>query len=226
MAEANDRFEQYTRELIKAFYTRFEVLSAQQFGPRKTPLTTPDVLLKDKGEIVMVLECKATKLTYDAQFSENPIEEAEKAYNQIVKGVTQVWKFFSHVRRGIYIDEQVATSTIGVILTMEAWGQASAELQTEITDQAKKQLENNHDVIETDMRPVVFCSIQDIADIMFESNEDVFLASIANAAVPKYRGWGLREVRKQTAPIENVRKDFPLAMEEHLPWWERFNQTQ
>ncbi len=94
MAESNEQFELYTRNIIKEFCPRFDLLPSQDYGLKKSSFTTPDVLLLDGGLIAAVIECKAAKLTYEAQFRDNPIVEAANAYTQIIKGITQLWKFF------------------------------------------------------------------------------------------------------------------------------------
>jgi hypothetical protein len=177
--EANDRFEQYTRKLIKAFCPRFDPLPSQKFGTKKRQLYTPDVLLKDGEEIVAVFECKATKLTYEAQYAENPLDEANTAYAQIIKGIKQLWQFFSRVRRGVYDQEQVAESAHGVLLTMDSWMQMSNELQGDALNRAKELLVDDPDVTEEDMRPIVFCSIQEFSDVLFMSNEDDVLVTLS-----------------------------------------------
>lgn len=195
ITEANNRFEEYARLVINAFFPRFEVLPSQRYGPtKKVKYDSPDVLIKDGERIVAVIECKATKLTYDAQFAENPIEEAERAYAQMVKGITQIWKFFSHVRRRVYADIPVANDAHGILLTMDAWMQASSELQRDAMALAKRQIEGDQEIIEADMRPVIFCSMQDLVDVMFVSDEDQFLTSLENVTVEKFLGWSLREV--------------------------------
>ncbi len=222
IAEANDRFEHYARKLIKAFCPRFDLLPSIRYGSKKASFATPDVLLKDGNQVIAVFECKATKLTYEAQFAESPIEEAEKAYSQLVKGITQLWKFFSHARRGIYQNVPIASNAHGILLTMDSWMQISDELREEASTKAKKMLEADPDISEVDMRPIIFCSIQDLSDIMFVSDEDEILKTLANAELPKYRGWGLREVRRDTGTTEKKKK-FPLEIAELLPWWDRFS---
>lgn len=223
LAESNNRFEEYTRKIVQAFFPRFEVLPSERYGPKKALIDTPDVMLSDRGQIVAVIECKATKLTYEAQFAENPVSEAERAYAQIAKGAAQLWKFFSHVRRGIYRGHAIADNAHGVILTMESWVQMSRELQNDVLLLAKSMIEDDNQIIESDMRPLIFCSIQDLVDVMFVSNEDQFLASMANAEMPKYSGRGFREVRRDTDAKEET-KVFPLKIEELLPWWGRYGR--
>jgi len=57
---------------------RFEVRGAYRYGPKGAQFDSPDVLIKDQGKLVIVAECKATKLTYLAQFAEDPFETATR----------------------------------------------------------------------------------------------------------------------------------------------------
>jgi hypothetical protein len=98
--EASDRFEEYSAAYIDATMGRFRTHRAYRYEPRKgAPVDTPDLLVKDAEKIVLAIECKATKLTYLAQFAEDPFEAEKKQYFQIANGVFQLWRFFSHVRR-------------------------------------------------------------------------------------------------------------------------------
>lgn len=223
--EANDRFEQYTREVIQAFCPRFGALESHAYGPKKTRKETPDVMLSDNDQVVAVLECKATKLTYEAQYAEEPFEEAKQAYAQIVKGVAQLWKFFSDVRRGVYDVHVVATNAHGIVLTMEAWMLIDKELIDQVLANAKEIAEETHEIIEADMRPVIFCSIQDLIDVMYISTEDEFLKTCACAELPKYAGWGFREVRRDTG-IKEVVKEFPLDVDKLIPWWGKYRREK
>jgi hypothetical protein len=223
--EANNRFEQYACEVIKGYNPRFNPLRSQQYGPKKAKLDTPDIMLQDNGEVVAVIECKATKLTYEAQFAENPIEEAEGAYTQIVKGVAQLWRFLSHVRRGVYEERKIAANARCIILTMEPWMQSSSELQAEVFNRAKLSLSDEPDISEADMRPVIFCPIQNFIDVMSISTEEELLATFDNATLPQYAGWGIREIRRVTTE-RTLAKPFPLEIHGMLPWWKRYEEEE
>src|SRR5205085_11894615 len=81
--DANARFERYCIDLIDAMMKRFEVTAAYRYGSKGAQLDTPDILIKDQGKLAIVAECKATKLTYLAQFAEDPFEAAKRQYTQI-----------------------------------------------------------------------------------------------------------------------------------------------
>lgn len=116
--EANQRFEEYCCKLISSYFPEYEVLGEQTFMLNRSPAKTPDILLKNKGEIVLVFECKATKLTFEAQYADDPMASAPRAYDQMARGIFQLWKFFSYVRRGLYTEGVVFPNAIGVLMTM------------------------------------------------------------------------------------------------------------
>ena len=61
--DANKRFEQYCVDLIDLTMERFEVRPEYRYGPKSAGFDSPDVLIKAQGKLVIVAECKATKLT-------------------------------------------------------------------------------------------------------------------------------------------------------------------
>ena len=224
IAEANDRFEQYARQALQNFFPRFTVLPSQKYGPKKTRVDSPDILIKDGASINAVVEYKASKLTYEAQFSENPIEDAHQGYAQLVKGITQIWRFFLHARRGVFSEIPVADDAVGIVLTMDSWMQASKELQQDALGLARDALKETPDVIEADMRPIIFCSMQDLSDIMYVSDEDRFVATLKNASLEEYQGWPLMQVRRETGG-EPLSREFPFDIGELLPWWEQLHNN-
>lgn len=126
--DANARFEKYCVNLIDAMMGRFVVSGSFQYGPKGAQSATPDVLVRDEEKLAIVAECKATKLTYLAQFAEDPFEAAKRQYNQLAKGVFQLWRFFSHVRRGV-VKEELAASCHAIVVTLDSFMQMSREPQ-------------------------------------------------------------------------------------------------
>ena len=78
------------------------------------------------------MECKATKLTFPAQFADDPIAEAKIGYDEIAKGVFQLWRYFSHARRGIVSTDAVRADAYGMVLTLDTWLVMSRELQEQV----------------------------------------------------------------------------------------------
>lgn len=218
--EANGRFEEFGKKLLDARCPRFEVLREHRYAVSKArTYRTPDLLLKDDGEVKVIFECKATKLTFEAQFGDDPYVEAPKAYSQIAKGMSQLWKFFSRARRGIYTQEQVAPDAYGVILTMENWWQLDRTHLTALRAEAVQLCADEPHMLPEDMRNVIFCSIEDLDDVLAVSNEDEFLETLANSQQDEFFGWALTQVRNPYQRDKLERKDYPFTIDELLPLW-------
>jgi hypothetical protein len=220
--DANARFEQYCVDLVDAMMERFEVSGAYRYGPKGTQFDSPDVLIKDKGELVIVAECKATKLTYLAQFAEDPFEAAKKQYTQIAKGIFQLWRFFSHVRRGV-VEVDLPDSCHAVVLTLDAFMQMARDLQNKVIAEANALADEDGNITPEDRKHVVICPIYDLEYIMSRASEDSLLASLEASNEAKYQGWMLREVHRDTGAATEFGKPklYPFDIKNVLPWWDR-----
>lgn len=214
--DANARFEEYARHSIKAHCPQFNPEPAFKYRYEKNTVDSPDILLKREDKIVAVFECKATKLTFQAQYGDDPIENARTGYDQIAKAIFQLWRFFSHVRRGI-VDVPLATDAFGIVLTLEPWTQMGGGLRQRIIEEANE-LAAGKEITDEDKRRPVFCPIQDLEEILAVSNDDELLQTFHLAIEEQYGGWGLRQLRTKVGE-DQPRKDVPFDLSEFLPWW-------
>ncbi|MCA6111138.1 hypothetical protein [Bradyrhizobium cenepequi] len=78
------------------------------------------------------------------------------------------------------------------------------------------------DIAAIDRRKVVFCSIEDLEEILSETDEAGFLATLSAAAEEKFDGWLLssvhRELVEQAGKEQSTRR-FPFDLGDVLPWW-------
>lgn len=223
--DANGRFEQYCSDLIDRMMERFEVSRAFRYGPKGAQVDTPDLLIKDQGKLVIVAECKATKLTYLAQFAEDPFEAARKQYTQLAKGVFQLWRFFSHVRRGL-VKEDPAIDCQAVVFTLDAFFQMAREPQNKMFAEANALADEDGNITSEDRKPIVICSIYDLESILSRATEDSLLASLKASNEEKYQGWMLGQVHRDTGSAKELGKlnPYPFDLENVLPWWNRFGE--
>jgi hypothetical protein len=223
--DANARFEQYCVDLINAMMERFEVSGAYRYGPKGAQFDSPDVLIKDRGKLAIVAECKATKLTYLAQFAEDPFEAAKKQYAQLAKGVFQLWRFFSHVRRNLVVEE-LAADCHAVVFTLDAFMQMSRDPQNKVFAEANALADEDGNIMPEDRKPVVICPVHDLESILSRSTEDSLLASLTASNEEKYKGWMLREIHRDTGASQQFGKPklYPFDMRDVLPWWSRFDE--
>jgi hypothetical protein len=225
--EANDRFEQYCADLIRVTKERFSVSRSYRYGPKAAQVDSPDVLVRQNEKIIVVAECKASKLTYLAQFSEDPFETEKKQYLQIARGVFQLWRFFSHIRRGIAKDE-LAPEVHALVLTLDAFLTMGSDPRKKVFEQANTLADEDGNIENYDRRPVTICPIQELEEILLTSTEETFLASLSASYEEKYSGWQLRQVHRASKATKEFGppKDFPLDLADVLPWWDRAKHSE
>jgi len=221
--EANDRFEQYTVNLFSAMMPRFETSRACRYGPKGAQVDTPDVLVKDKGKIVVAGECKATKLTYLAQFAEDPFAAARTQYMQIAKGTFQLWRFFSHVRRG-FLKEELADDVHAMVFTLDAFMTMAHDAYEKTFAEANALADQDENITPEDRRPITICPVHDLESIFARATEDTFLASLSASYQEQYKGWQLRQIHRDSKAAKDFgpSKAYPFDLEAVLPWWSRF----
>jgi hypothetical protein len=223
--DANLRFEKYCIDLIDAMMERFEVGGAYRYGPKGAQFDSPDVLIRDQGKLAIIAECKATKLTYLAQFAEDPFEAAKQQYTQLAKGIFQLWRFFSHVRRGI-VQENLAADCHAIVFTLDSFMQISRDPQSRLFAEANTLAEDDGNITPEDRKHVVICPINDLESILSRATEESLLASLKASSEDQYQDWMLREVHRHTGAAEESSKPkpYPFDMESVLPWWGRIGE--
>lgn len=225
LTEANARFEDYIRTLLMAYVPELEALKEGGYGPKGRQIDPPDCLVKDGGQVVLAIECKTTKLTFEAQYAENPIAAAQQGFEQIAKGVFQLWRFFSHARRKVYGAQPVSPDAIALVLTMDGWMQMAAGLRNAALKRAEEMAVKDADITKADMRRVVFASMQELNGTLAQTERSEFLAVLTYATTDKYEGYGLPEVARDCG-VRLVRKRYPLDVSALLPWWNKFGKPE
>lgn len=224
--EANDRFEQYCVKYISRMMPGFQVDRAFRYGPSAAPVDTPDVLVKNDGCVVLAIECKATKLTYLAQFAEDPFEAQTKQYQQLSRGMFQLWRYYSHIRRGI-LDIPIAPVTYSMVLTLDPFAMMSRQLRASLLEEAHNLADQYGDISIEDRRFVIICPIGELEQVLHTSDEAIFLASLEAAQQEQYVEWQFREVHRNTEAGRNFgpSRQFPFDLGELLPWWSGMEQA-
>ncbi|WLS05041.1 hypothetical protein [Shinella oryzae] len=217
--DAGARFEEYCRKSIKAHCPAFEVSPPVKYTFKGNSVETPDVILKLDGQVVAVMECKASKLTFEAQYAENPIEDAQEGYVQIAKAIFQMWRFFSHVRRQM-VDFVIAEDAPAVVLTLDAWTLMSSDLRNAVIAEARRMVaEKEPEIIEEDQRPPVFCPLHELDHLLLISSEQHLLDGMKAAIRPEHDGWALLNVRETVADRLPQQKRYAFDPAEFIGWW-------
>lgn len=218
--EANDRFERYVYEYIAAMMPRFDVSRSYRYGPKGAKIDSPDIIVRDNDQISVAIECKATKLTFPAQYAEDPTSIAQKSYDQIAKGVFQLWKYFSHLRRGVAGTESVSPSVRGIVLTLDTWLVMARELQQDVLASAEKLARDDVDITDEDRRAITFCTIDDLEDTISCVDEDSFIRALDAVDEDAFVGWLLPNICRRMGLGNEAPKPFPFRLADVLPWWD------
>ncbi|WP_137044999.1 hypothetical protein [Pseudolabrys sp. FHR47] len=223
--DANSRFEQYCAELFEKLMRQFGVKRAYRYGAKGAQFDTPDILIKDGDKLAIVAECKATRLTYLAQFAEDPFEAARKQYSQIAKGVFQLWRFFAHIRCGV-VEEKLSNDCAAMIFTLDAYMQIAEELQNKVLTEANALADADGNIEQQDRKHIIICPISDLESILTTSDEISLRESLKASSEPKYKGWMLNEVHRNTGATDRfgAPKPFPFDLADVLPWWKKIGE--
>lgn len=225
LTEANARFEDYIRALLTAYLPELEAIKEGAYGPKGLQIDPPDCLVNHGGQVVLAIECKTTKLTFEAQYAENPMAVAHQGFEQIAKGIFQLWRFFSHARRRVYGTRPVSPDAIALVLTMDGWMNLAAGLRNAVMKRAEEIAAKDANITKADMRRVVFASMQELNETLAQTERSEFLAVLAHAITDKYDGYGLPEVARDCG-VSLVRKRYPLDIGALLPWWKKLGKPE
>jgi hypothetical protein len=223
--DANDRFEQYCHDLIDELSV-FTTSRSHRYGPKGAQFDSPDVLVTKDDKVVIAIECKATRLTYLAQFAEDPFEAETKQYMQLARGAFQLWRYFSHVRRGITKDA-FADDAYPLLVTLDSFFMMSPQLSASIFDEATRLADEEGDITPEDRRHIIYCPIQMLEEVLQRGNSEALLTVLKAAGEEKYKGWMFREVFRAITKDINLGtpQKFPFDLDPILPWWGHFRKA-
>lgn len=213
------RFELYCFDL---FRNVFGVSARQQYqyGSKKRPIDSPDILINAQDRLELIVECKATRMTFEARFSDAWHEATERGYRELAKGIGQIWRYASHMRRGLVLDRP-ADRFGGLILTIDPWMRMTHGQDEKIFGMAREWCASADPEIQPeDECPVGFTHIADLEALVHTT--DVQHALNALHRIAERAGWGANELgRDEGAP--RLRRPFAFGnrMVEVIPWMER-----
>lgn len=217
--EISKNFENYTIRCLRQVFASAEISEERKYEHRKREIFSTDAMLYSDGEIAFLVECKATKLTFFGQFGENPVEQATREFNEIAKGVFQIWRFFAHLRLGVFGSTSVSTTAMGMLVTFDQWLMLGGSLENEVLRRANLLADNDPDIESVDRRKVIFCSIDEIEELFAATSESAVFSALRSTAESKFRGWRVPSILRDLGGFRDDAVSFPFPMEEVLPWW-------
>jgi hypothetical protein len=221
--EFGRRFESYCLALLR------ELLVGTSFAPESNyrtglgPIATPDIMMfSQAGEVQLAIECKASRMSIKARFGEMP--EEDRGYEEIAKGVMQLWRFFTHCR-GQIASHNLATDAQGIILTMDEWFAGRSTVIPQIMQRAHQLADASaHSIPQADRVPVAFCTILELEQVLQTATVKSLLETV-RVGSGHQAGWMFSILHQEVNAEKTEPKPYPFweALGELLPWWERLD---
>jgi hypothetical protein len=206
--EIGARFENYCFDLSTAMLSSIEVTGSFKYQFNKS-FGSPDLSLREDGMAKVIIECKAKKMSFAAKFSTDPMTDAKQGFSEIIKGVVQLWRFFSHCRRNEEIAKMHA-NVVGVVLTLDPWLEMSNHRERVLEEARKLASQIDSEILEQDRKHVLFCSIDDYENTLECATEQSLIESIKETEKPEFAGWSLFNVHQKITDNKEVRNPYPF----------------
>ena len=187
-----------------------------------TPLgeiATPDILMLDNdGAVTLAIECKASRMGVTARFGEVPAED--RGYEEIAKGIMQLWRFFAHCRKQITTN-RLAVDAQGLILTMDEWFAGRSAVIPQIIKRAHELANASaHEISLEDRRPVAFCTISEL-EVVLSTATVTSLQDAIRIGSGDRQGWIFSILHQESEAEKTEPKRYPFLKELDalLPWY-------
>lgn len=225
--EYGRRFEDYSFQLLSKTLTDLEWGRETSYRKKPHKFQTPDILCSSKGKLEVVFECKATRMSQEAMFGRDPL--SERGYKDLTKAVFQLWRFFSHCRRG-YLEREVSDEVVGVVLTLDNWLVLADTFRNRVLEDAAKLAgEKDREIIAEDRVPIVFLAAQELERTLTVATSETFKDALLRANSQEFSGWRLDGIHRQIGGKNlGEKRDYPFSddLGRLLPWWEELNHGE
>ena len=216
------RFEAYVALILRTHFPDIRLKPEERYTPRKgAAVDTPDWRLGFGDKVLAVVECKARRASMAARFADDPTSVEGLA--ELAKGVFQIWRFFSHVRRGMFVDTEIDKDTFGILLTLDTWVDMSRNGRAAVLARAIQMAAVDPDIHEVDRRPVGFLHIHDLeGTLATASAKSLVLALRRWISDPSVDGWNLWTVHGSESDQQERRSREifdQLPRPSTLSWW-------
>ena len=223
--EIGKRFEAYSLALLTHLLPAVRFIPESSYRTRHGPIATPDILMKDEDEpALLAIECKASRMSVAARFGETP--EADRGYEEIAKGVMQLWRFFAHCRQRV-APHGLAADAQGMVLTLDEWFAGRSTVIPLIIERAHQLADASaHEIPVEDRRPVAFCTISELETTLATATSASLLETVRIGSGDK-AGWIFSSLHNETMAEKTAPKKYPFedALGELLPWYARLGEN-
>ena len=158
------------------------------------------------------------------------MEHAADRFEEIAKGVFQLWRFFNQTRSGLVpnLHGTIQPDTVGVVLMLDEWMELGELFRDHVISSATAMADASPDNITArDRRKILFVSIHDLEEVLSHSTSQSFLHLLRLAQTEKYDGWALRGIQQDSVVGPSPSNKYPFIenLREVMPWIEDVRAT-
>lgn len=217
------RFELYCFDLFQEMFGD-RARPQYRYGTKNRPIDSPDILIQERDQLQLIVECKATRMKFEVRFSDAWHEATERGYRELAKGVGQIWRHVSHMRRGVVPDKPAAQLN-GLVLTMDPWMRMTHGQDEIILRMAREWCAATDPEIQPeDECPVGFTHVGDLESLFHTTGADHAIKMLHKIAARA--GWGANELgRDEDTPRVDRPFVFANRMAEVIPWLELLERS-
>ena len=124
--EISAKFEDYVVGLISHFFPSVSLKLEYNYGSRKHPKLSPDIIIKGKNQIHCIVECKYQSARFDDKFRRSKVDDYGVKAEEVWKGILQIWRYIAHLQATRPLQKVLPT---GYVLTKELWTYEGSHFQ-------------------------------------------------------------------------------------------------
>lgn len=210
-------FERYCYDILIGYLNELKIIQEFQYKGRHSP----DLMMLQNERIVVAIECKAKKEPIGAKFGEEKEALLSPGIDDLAKGIFQIWRFLSHVRRGVLqCAHELGNSVIGILLTLDTWLEVSDGQRAEVRRRAGELADLEGNITGEDRCPIALCHVRDLEDLLACASDQDVLRTLAVASTPEKQGWALADIYHQLTDATVISKPDPFEdrLTDVAPW--------
>lgn len=222
--EIGRQFESYVLDLLRRMMpgTRFEPEGS--YRTSHGPIATPDVLMRGADDTIrLAIECKASRMSMAARFGAAP--EEDRGYDEIARGVMQLWRYFGHCRRHVAADH-LANDAGAMVITMDEWFAGRSTVIPQIMARANELADASpHGIEAVDRRPVAFCTVSELESALATATPASLLETVRIGSGDR-AGWIFSILHAEVAAEKTAPREYAFQNElgALLPWYARLGE--
>ena len=175
------------------------------------------------NSVVAAIEIKGRRQSATIRFGENPTKDFADAYEDLSKGVFQLWKYLAESSRGLIPSEFAASeNTILGVCTLDNWIESAYGTEADIYAMAHRKADAYARGVPSEYRKnVPIFSLSDMEFVLSRSDVETLVGIVQASTTDEYRGWLLSSIFSSKFPSRSIVDDaLPFRdVNKHVPWW-------